>query len=305
MVSKFSSFFTPMGASRAAKFILLCVVLAVVWEARAGGFNLENIEVKNIRPEKSKEKFWGQRYRGWLWFEERYKEPQKDKHNIQITPEEARNELEAMKKEMDDKRDIMMARPSPETLVAYVKAEDVMWEKAMMLDRAYRQAKFRYPEYFDKLEQPHNVHAVKLKRKTDQDSLESSIKDFANKFDLVFFSKGGCVYCREFAPVLKRFSDMYGFKTEEASVDGMLSGFFKGMKMTELASKLGINVTPVVVVVRKDGGKAFELIRGYASISELEEYVGLAIDYVQMQAPRMKGPSKDKNSRIRTQENER
>ena len=236
-----------------------------------------------------KQGFLSDRYRGWLWFEEKQlAKPKKDSTDrnpadLSITPEDAKNEIEELKEKMEEKRNIMIARPSPETVRDYVVLEEIMWRKALALNNAHAQAKFRYPQYFDKLQNPENVHAVKFKRKLDSEVLENKIKDFATKFDLVFFSRGGCAYCIEFAPVLKRFSDMYGFNTEEASIDGHMSGLFKGKQMADLAKTLGIKATPTVVVVSKDGKNAFELIRGYVDISELEEYVGLAVDYVQDQ----------------------
>ncbi len=239
----------------------------------------------NYNREKS-EGFIGERYRGWLWFEEkpseknfRNKEQNQNDAKDQITVEQARREIEELKKQMDESRDIMIARPSAETVIAYMKLEEKMWERALALDSASRQAKFMYPEYFDKLKNPENVHAVKFKRKKQQEEAGLKIKNFAENFDLVFFSKGGCGYCKEFAPVLKRFAEEFGFKVEEASIDGEMSGLFEGKKMTDLAVRLGIEATPTVVVVSKDGKTAFELIRGYASISELEEYTGLAIEY--------------------------
>lgn len=233
-----------------------------------------------------KQGFLSDRYRGWLWFEEKLlakpkkDHPDREPADISITHEAAKNEIEELKVQLEEKRNIMIVRPSPETVRDYIIVEEKMWKQALALDSAYRQAKFRYPQFFDKLKSPENVHAVKFKRKLDIAASEDKIKDFATKFDLVFFSRGGCSYCTEFAPVLRRFSDMYGFNTEEASIDAHMSGLFKGKQMTDLAKKLGIEATPTVVVVSKDGKNAFELIRGYVAISELEEYVGLAVDYV-------------------------
>lgn len=230
--------------------------------------------------------FFNQRYKGWLWFEEKEKiRPEDNKTEEQdnakeITSQEAQRENEELKARLDEKRSIMIARPSPEAVREYMYYERIMWEKALALDGAYRQAKFQYPEYFDRLKDPQNIHAVKLKRKLEQESLEGKIKAFGKKFDLVFFSRSTCKYCHEFAPILKRFADTYSFKIEEAGLEGELTGFFSGKHMPILAKQLGIESTPTVVVVSKDGKMAFELIRGYATYAELEEYVGLAGDYV-------------------------
>jgi conjugal transfer pilus assembly protein TraF len=279
--------FVRICISKCWVYILILVVTGFGLFASISEVNANEIidasEKSNAKPASSKKQFMEQRYRGWLWFEEKQLEKPTRKIETSITPNDAKKEIEELKERMEEKRNVMMARPSPETVRDYVELEEVMWKKAMQLDGAYRQAKFRYPQYFDKLQDPQNVHAVKFKRKLDSEASESKIRDFATKFDLVFFSRGNCGYCTEFAPVLKRFSDMYGFSVEEASIDGDMSGLFKGRKMTDLAHKLGIEATPTVVAVSKDGKNAFELIRGYVAVAELEEYVGLAVDYVKSQ----------------------
>lgn len=239
-------------------------------------FLIDSILASNDRPN-----FFKDRYRGWIWFEEN-KTPEKkvNENNTSISPEEARLETEDLKRRLDSARDVMIARPTPEAVKDYIKIEEEMWSKGLALDSAYRQAKFLYPEYFDKLQDPQNVHAVKFKRKLDHETLESKIKDFATKYDLVLFSSEHCSYCKEFLPVLKRFSEQYAFKTEEVSLNGKLSGIFPGKNLPELAKNLGIEATPTVVVVAKDGSTAIELIRGYAVLAELEEYVSIAIDYL-------------------------
>jgi len=264
---------------------------------------LANIEVDSISARNS-EGFKGERYRGWLWFEEKpseikhkNKEQNQDKKEDQITAEQARREIKELKRKMDESRDIMIARPTPLNVMEYIKLEEKMWERALALDSAQRQAKFMYPKYFDKLRNPENVHAVKFKRKMEQEEIKDKIKNFAKEFDLVFFSKGNCVYCKEFAPVLKRFASEFGFKIEEASIDGGLSGLFVGKKMSDLASLLGIEATPAVVVVSKDGKSAFEFIRGYASMTEMEEYAGLAIEYVSSRKSKL--PNMNENIRKR------
>lgn len=262
-------------------FIHLCSlrvcfsVLALLTFEKAFASREVQIESTKI----SQNSFFNQRYRGWLWFEEKELEAKEHKRKQEITSEEADNEIETLKMEMDKKRSIMIARPSAENVKEYVELEEIMWKRALALDDAYREAKFKYPELFDKLNDPTNVHAVKFKRKLDQDKLRERIKEFANTYDLVLFSKGSCPYCKEFAPVLKHFSDTHGFNTEEASVDGEMTGLFSGKTLPHLAKQLGIEATPTVIAISKDGKYAFEMIRGYVTTRELEEYTDLAINY--------------------------
>lgn len=208
--------------------------------------------------------FFDERYRGWLWFEEN-----KKSEIVKITPENAKLIIENLKEELDDKRNVMIAQPNAQNVINYIIWEEKMWKNALKLDEAYREAKFLYPEYFDKRNYPTNVHAVKLKRQVDRKEAMAKIKGFAAKFDLVFFFKEDCLYSKSFAPILKDFCIEYSFKLDEVSVNGG----------DDLAKKLNIKVTPVIYAISKDKKSTFEIIRGFVSKSELEEYVLLAINY--------------------------
>lgn len=240
------------------------------------------------------------RFRGWVWFEEKEMERQmlerkKDFEKVkeEISPDVAKEEIESLKEQMEERRNIMIVRPSAQNVRKYYELEKIMWDRALKLDAAYREAKFRYPELFDKQQDPTNVHAVKLKRKLDFEEGLRKIKDFAKEYDLVLFSKGDCRYSKEFAPILKNFSDTYGFVTEEISMDDQLTGLFRGKRMPDLALKLGIKVSPTIVAVSKDGSKAFEMMRGYGAVAELEEYAGLAFDYAKKGSKKKRGDDED------------
>ena len=222
----------------------------------------------------------GPSYKGWLWFEDKELEKKVKQRKNSMTPVEAMKSNEELKLKMEEKRNVMIANPTPETVRDYTEMEKVMWERAFALEKAYNEAKFKYPEIFDKSENPVNVHAVKFKRSQEQQKLAIKIKSFAKDFELVVFTKAGCPYCKEFAPILKNFGIQYGFDIEEVTINGELTGEFSGRAMPSLAKQLKIEVFPTVVAVSNDGKTAFELIRGYVSIPELEEYVSLAKDYI-------------------------
>ena len=225
----------------------------------------------------------GPKYRGFLWFEQKeleQKQQQRKKQNRPLTKSQAQRINEDLKEKLEEKRSIMLANPTAETVRDYTIMEEEMWRRAFALEDAYREARFKYPDLYRQNENPTNVHAVKFKRQQEQQETLRKITAFARAYDLVLFSKEGCPYCTEFAPVLKSFSEIYGFSTEEASSSTKITGFFKGKSMPHLAITLGIEAFPTVVAISKDNKHAFELIRGYASISELEEYTILAMDYL-------------------------
>lgn len=199
--------------------------------------------------------FFDERYRGWFWFEEGKKIKVE-----KMSPEVASKEIEYLKNELDNRRNVMIAQPNAENVKDYIVWEEKMWRNALKLDEAYREAKFLYPEYFDKRKNPTNVHAVKLRRASEREQNINKIREFAQKFDLVVVTKEDCLYSKAFAPILKGFAKEYGFQVSRIEKD--------------VSSN-----TPITYAYSKNGKKKFELVRGFVSKSELEEYALLAINY--------------------------
>ncbi|MCC2646646.1 MAG: hypothetical protein K0R02_711 [Rickettsiaceae bacterium] len=222
--------------------------------------------------------FYDERYRGWLWFEEKIKEEESEYK--QLTPEQAIAYNKAFKKKLKGLRYVLFANPTAENLKNYLEFENKMWNNVDKLDSTIRLARYKYPELFDTIKEPTNVQAVKLQRNLNREVMQKNIKDFALKFDLVVFTKESCPYCQAFAPVLDNFAKTYGFKVEAASLDGSESNVFKTAYIPGLAERLKIEAAPTLVAISHDGSQAFEIVRGVVAISELEEFVSLANQYV-------------------------
>ncbi len=229
--------------------------------------------------------FFNERYRGWLWFEEERQKLRQASQEVEtedatITPEEAKAEIELLAKELDDAKYVMLARPSPQNIKAYMQKEATIWKNIEVLQKAWEVASFLYPEHNDLIKEPVNVHAVKLKREIDEIEQTKLIKSFAAEFDLILFLKDHCKFCEAFEPVLQNFSQSFGFKTEAVAIDGAKSKYFVTQNLPSLATKLGISASPTLVAVRKDGKFAFELARGFLSLTELETHSARAAQYL-------------------------
>ncbi len=226
--------------------------------------------------------FLDQRYRGWLWFEEKEGRSNSKPYSgakgnevldEEITVEEAKGEVEGIIKELEDLRYVYLARPNFRTQKAYRDKLGEIMDRGIRMQQLWDEQNFIEPEYRDLVNSPENVFAVKLNRKIKAEAEKEIIKQFAKDYELVFFYRKSCPRSIEFEPVLKSFGDTYQIKIEAVSVDGSESEYFPrsstiSQKMIE---KLGISATPTVIAIRKDAKKAFELIRGFVTLSELEE----------------------------------
>ena len=219
-------------------------------------------------------------YKGFYWFEREQKPSQNNTQEYQMpTAEEASASIEAKKKTLDDARNQMVAvgfdQDAPlsakrQAVINYKKLEMGMWDGALSLVDASDMANFTNPEIVDNQTQPTNVFGVKLQRQVEAEENIISIMEFAKEFDLLLFADESCRYCREFAPVLKRFVDQHHFQLDVASLDS---------KAGSIAKSLGINSIPTLVAIKKDGSMLFELSRGVVSMSGLEANILLASKY--------------------------
>jgi thiol-disulfide isomerase/thioredoxin len=221
------------------------------------------------------------RYKGFYWFE---RMPILNKNGSKIeyqipTASEAEASIEARKKQLDDARNQMIAvgfdQNAPaavkrQMVINYKKLEMGMWDGALSLVDASDMANFTNPEIANIQAQPTNVFGVKLKRQIEAEQNTISIMEFAKEFDLLLFADESCRYCREFAPVLKRFVDQHHFDLDVASLDSTAGS---------IAGSLGITSIPTLVAIKKDGALLFEVSRGVVSISQLEANILLASKY--------------------------
>ena len=235
-------------------------------------------------------------YRGFYWFEREQKPSQNNTQEYQMpTAEEAAASIEARKKTLDEARNQMVAvgfdQDAPlsakrQAVINYKKLEMGMWDGALSLVDASDMANFTNPEIANNQTQPTNVFGVKLQRQVEAAQNIVAIMEFAKEFDLLLFADESCRYCREFAPVLKRFVDQHHFQLDIASLDS---------KAGSIAKSLGITIIPTLVAIKKDGSLLFEVSRGVVSTSQLEASILLASKY----SKELKATGKQRKHRVK------
>jgi conjugal transfer pilus assembly protein TraF len=233
----------------------------------------------------SANEFFHQRYRGWLWFEER--EQQKINEEIQQELEQAkkqeqerakaRAEVEAFSRELDDLKYMMIRYPENlDHVYAYKKKEAEMLDSALKLDHSYRLVNLLHPNAVNHKENPVNLYGRKIHQQEEQKAKEEKIAELANKIELFFVFSSDCPYSLQAAPVVHRFAQKYTIATDALSTNGEKSQYFKTHFNQELVNMLGIESVPSLILVTKDGKTRFEIARGALSFSELEEKMLLA-----------------------------
>lgn len=249
--------------------------------------------------------FLHQRYRGWLWFEEREKQKineavQQELEKVQKQEQErakARAEVEEFSKELDDLKYMMIRYPENlDHVYAYKKKEAEMLDSALKLDHSYRLVNLLHPNDVNHKDNPINLYGRKIRQQEEQKVQEEKIAELADKIELFFVFSSDCPYSTQAAPVISQFTQKYKIETEALSTNGEKSQYFKTHFNQELVNMLGIESVPSLILVTKDGKTRFELARGAVSFSELEEKLLLAYEILKDQELRSAPASEQEES---------
>lgn len=230
----------------------------------------------------SSEKFFDNKkqYQGFYWFEDKQKDQKRTIKLEDITPEIAANNMENRKKQLNEYRNIMFElifqKAGNEEIYKAVKnykqLEKEIMDNAVKLAMAWELVNFTHPDILDRINNPVNVPANKLKRSHLAEQNIIKIQKFAEMFDLVLFEQKGCIYCQEFKSILTYFVKIYSFNLEIIE---------SGTEYEQIIEKLSIKSAPTLIAISKDGKTAFELIRGLSTLSELENNILIATELLE------------------------
>jgi len=108
----------------------------------------------------------------------------------------------------------------------------------------------------------------------NQDQL---IYQHANTKGLIFFFRGDCPYCKQFAPVLKHVERLYQFNTIAVSLDGSrLSEYPNAQSDHILGTRLGVTHVPAVYMVNPDTNTVSSVAFGFSSYAEFQDQIVFA-----------------------------
>jgi conjugal transfer pilus assembly protein TraF len=241
-------------------------------------------------------KFFDQRYRGWMWFEESTQEEEvRGEPEALTTPptleqmQQAKRENEEFAEELSLLKHLAVRHPNNlEYIKLYKMKEKEMMNNAQTLGLNWLMVNFLNPEILDELENPQNIYGRDIKGKKKRGDERSILQDLTKKIEIFVFRQDGCPYCPTLEKHLKTFATKYGFKVEAISPDMSQSNYFKTNSSPELIEALGLEVMPAVIAVVNDTRQRFELGRGAVSVVEFEEKGILLSEYLENQALKLK-----------------
>ncbi len=247
------------------------------------------------------ESFFGAHARGWHWYEilsEPDKEdkvisdeqPLKDSSRPQ-TPTEL---IKAYREVLESRLHAALLNPTPQNIKLYQEMQKDLMNRSQMFATVWMQNVFQTPELDHTLVSPVNQQGRHLQVDLEKNRAARTIQNLSQEYGLFFFFSSDCPYCHQFAPIVKRFAETYGWEVIAISVDGdasrtgasstdtsgtsapdsrLLAEFPNAQNDNGLFNAWGIKVLPALFAVNPRTEQVIPIAYGLTSLDEMENRV--------------------------------
>jgi conjugal transfer pilus assembly protein TraF len=222
--------------------------------------------------------FFERRAEGWHWYQDSVQKSEIREQNPLrggkiLSPTEA---IEAQRKVLETKLHAAIVEPTRENLIAYITAQKALMDQSEKFSEMWKQVVMTTPSLDETLVHPVDQNARHVYYTQKHQDLEKRIKKLSAEYGLFFFFRKNCGYCHQFAPVVKRFSQKYGWSVLSISLDGgTLPEFPAARQNNGIAERLQITHVPALIALHPKTGQLIPLAYGLISESEIEQRVEL------------------------------
>ncbi len=246
--------------------------------------------------------FFQKHAEGWHWYQDSAQLPEVSEQKPEVSeqklpsdkllsnkslrdskPLSPTEQIEGQRKVLETKLHAAIVEPSRENIVAYLFAQKALMDQSQRFSEAWQKVVMTTPALDETLTHPVDQNARPVYYEEKRKALERRIKSLSQEYGLFFFFRQNCPYCHGFAPLVKRFSETYGWSVLAVSLDrplkpGLkpaLSEFPNAKIDNGIAAHLKITHVPALIAVHPKTGQTIPLAYGMISESEIESRVEL------------------------------
>jgi conjugal transfer pilus assembly protein TraF len=229
--------------------------------------------------------FFDQHAEGWHWYEtlpldeerdERTEEESKLTQSLPSTahPKSSTELVKAYRQELERRLNRAWVNPTPHNLKAYQEMQKDMMNRSEKFSKTWMQVIYENPSLDHTLIAPVNQKARHVYLDEEKKQTQERIKSLSQTYGLFFFFSSDCPYCHQFAPIVKMFSERYGWEVMSISLDG---GDIK--EFPEAESDNGLfkawqgEVLPSLYAVNPTTGHVLPVAYGLTSLDQMEERI--------------------------------
>lgn len=222
--------------------------------------------------------------KGWHWYEEQIENDrvqhsdEQDNQKEKEKPKKRKSPKEIVaiyREELENRLADAWMHPSPQKIRAYQEMQKDLTDRSKAFSEGWMQSVFSNPTLDHTLVSPVNQRARHVHLDLEKKQVKETIHALSKEYGLFFFFSGNCEYCHQFAPMVKQFSEQYGWEVLPISLDGGQLALFpnaqsdNGLFAQWQPGEQG-QVMPALFAVNPTTGHVIPVALGMTSIDQME-----------------------------------
>lgn len=222
---------------------------------------------------------------GWHWYEPQEVEMQEKQEpavaTVKVSPEKPvkkkspKEIVASYREELENRLAAAWIDPSPQKIKAYQDMQKDLTDRSKAFSEGWMQNVFLNPTLDHTLVSPVNQRARHVHLDLEKKQVKETIMGLSKEYGLFFFFSGNCEYCHQFAPIVKQFSEQYGWEVLPISLDGgQLEPFPNAQPDNGLFEQWQQGgqgqVMPALFAVNPNTGHVIPVALGMTSIDQME-----------------------------------
>lgn len=212
--------------------------------------------------------FFNKQQEGWHWYQNPViKEPSATQPE-KLSPTQIIN---AYKRQLEQQLHLAIVIPTRKNIKAYQELQRDLMQKSQNFANTWMQVVYENPHLDHTLVAPVQQKARHIYLDREKENTTTTIAKLKEQYGLFFFVSGACQYCQEFAPIVKDFSNKYGWEVIAISVDGGKVKEFPGaLADYGLLTKWRVPALPALFAVNPTTEEVLPLAFGLTTLAEIE-----------------------------------
>ena len=228
--------------------------------------------------------FFKDHARGWHWYEqmpvveeEAPRQAQEQGTQAKVVasaPKPPTEMVKAYREELENRLHRAWVDPTHKNIKSYQEMQKDMMDRSKVFSHTWLQTVFQNPELDHTLVSPVNQQARHLQLDLEKERTRKTIKALSEENGLFFFFAEDCPHCHTFAPIVKRFSELYGWNVIAISVDGgSLPEFPDAQNDNGLFRAWEVKVLPSLYAVNPSTKTVIPVAYGVTAMDEMENRI--------------------------------
>jgi len=186
--------------------------------------------------------------------------------------------METFKRDVERLKAIAILNPTFANVRDYMEIQKEVMERSTRFAQKWMEVVYTTPKLDYTLRHPTSQAARHVYLDEKRAQMEKDVRALSQRYGLFFFYSSKCAYCKSFAPIVKSFSEKYGWEVLAISLDGSFLPEFPESRVDNgTAKSLGVQFVPTLLAVDPKSAKVIPLSNGMSTHDQIEDRIRVLI----------------------------